>query len=358
MKRMLMGLCVVLALAEGAEACSTFCIRDGALVFGRNYDWSVEDCLVVVNKAGAEKTSMVRQNPVRWTSRYGSVTFNQYGCEFPTGGINEAGLVVEVMWLEGSEYPQPDERPELSTLQWIQYQLDNSTTVSDVIGSDVRVRISPLASAPLHYLVADADGDVASIEFLNGELVVHTGEDLPYAALTNHTYDASARYAAQRDGLGGPRAMEPGGSSLARFARAAARLSAYKADSSEQAVEQAFALLEDVAQGASTVWSIVYDIDARVIHARTHSNPAVKTLALEALNFGCDAPVQVVDLNRARPGNLLGQLTAYTEKANYELMRSSFAQTEFLHSTPKDRIRTLARYPATVTCLPREHSRR
>jgi choloylglycine hydrolase len=26
-----------------------------------------------------------------WTSRYGSITFNQYGREFPSGGINEKG---------------------------------------------------------------------------------------------------------------------------------------------------------------------------------------------------------------------------------------------------------------------------
>jgi penicillin V acylase-like amidase (Ntn superfamily) len=30
------------------------------------------------------------------------VTFNQYGRNFPSGGMNEAGLVIELMWLEGS----------------------------------------------------------------------------------------------------------------------------------------------------------------------------------------------------------------------------------------------------------------
>jgi penicillin V acylase-like amidase (Ntn superfamily) len=43
-------------------------------------------------------------NPAKWVSRYGSVTFNQYGCENPTGGMNEAGLVVEQMWLDESAY--------------------------------------------------------------------------------------------------------------------------------------------------------------------------------------------------------------------------------------------------------------
>jgi choloylglycine hydrolase len=30
---------------------------------------------------------------ISWISKYGSITFNQYGREFPTGGMNEKGLV-------------------------------------------------------------------------------------------------------------------------------------------------------------------------------------------------------------------------------------------------------------------------
>jgi len=73
-----------------SRACTTFCYQDGgALVFGKNYDWNVEDGLVVVNKRGVVKTAMIERGPATWTSKYGSVTFNQYGREFPSGGINE-----------------------------------------------------------------------------------------------------------------------------------------------------------------------------------------------------------------------------------------------------------------------------
>ena len=43
--------------------------------------------------------------------------------------MNEKGLVVELMWLDGTTYPQPDERPSVGVLQWIQYQLDNYSTI-------------------------------------------------------------------------------------------------------------------------------------------------------------------------------------------------------------------------------------
>lgn len=36
-----------------------------------------------------------------WTSRYASVTFNQWGREFPMDGMNEAGLVVALVGAHG-----------------------------------------------------------------------------------------------------------------------------------------------------------------------------------------------------------------------------------------------------------------
>jgi len=58
------------------------------------------------------------------------------------------GLVVENMWLDETEYAEPDSRPAVNLLQWIQYQLDNCKTVAEVISNDTKIRIeSPPASA-------------------------------------------------------------------------------------------------------------------------------------------------------------------------------------------------------------------
>ena len=105
--RVLVVSCVVaLVCAVGmAYACTTFCIDDGEkLVFGRNYDWGIGVGLVMVNKRGLSKTALLfspTEVPARWVSKYGSVTFNQYGREFPTGGINEKGLVPELSQISG-----------------------------------------------------------------------------------------------------------------------------------------------------------------------------------------------------------------------------------------------------------------
>lgn len=105
------------------------------IYLGRNLDWDWEDGMIFINPRNVRKTAIVisLQDAAKWTSKYGSVTFNQLGREFPFGGMNEKGLVIENMWLDGTQYPQPDARPEVNMLQWIQYQLDNYSTVAEVV---------------------------------------------------------------------------------------------------------------------------------------------------------------------------------------------------------------------------------
>jgi choloylglycine hydrolase len=102
-----------------------------------------------LTKRGVEKTANTDafdHNPLTWTSKYGSATFNQHGREFPLGGMNEAGLIVETMVLEDGEYLSPGSRPEVETLQWVQYQLDNFSTIEEVIKRQRRLLITLLTS--------------------------------------------------------------------------------------------------------------------------------------------------------------------------------------------------------------------
>src|SRR5690349_1392961 len=153
MKKLLAGfaLCTIVKLAI---ACTTFVInKDGHIVFGRNYDWVSGAGIAYTNQRGLFKTSMKSNDgeTISWVSKFGSITFNQYGKEFPTGGMNEKGLVMELMWLDEARYPEKDARPSVNVLQWIQYQLDNSATTEEVISSDAKLRIQS-KDVPLHYL--------------------------------------------------------------------------------------------------------------------------------------------------------------------------------------------------------------
>jgi hypothetical protein len=100
-------------------------------------------------------------------------------------GMNEAGLMISTMALGETQNPEPDERPPLASSFWAQYQLDNFSTVEEVIASDDEIRIADTVD---HYLVCERQGDCATLEFLEGEMVVHTGGTLPVKALTNSAY--------------------------------------------------------------------------------------------------------------------------------------------------------------------------
>src|SRR6266480_31929 len=136
-------------------ACTTFClVGKGEVLFGRNYDWTIGDAFVLVNKRGVAKTATIidSDNGAKWISKYGSVTFNQYGRENPTGGMNEAGLVVEQMWLDETEYPRDAALPTIDTQEWIQYLLDTSATAAEAVRNATHVRI--LSDVKVHYLVS------------------------------------------------------------------------------------------------------------------------------------------------------------------------------------------------------------
>lgn len=184
-------------LLTAGESCTTFCLDHGDQpVFGRNFDWIAKAGLMMINKRGV--TKVVRSGPqdrlLTWTSKYGSATFNQYGREFPMGGMNEAGLVVESMVLEETEYPLPDSRPAINMLQWLQYHLDNFCTIEEVIASNSKIRISGLGGPGYHFLVCDRTGNCSIIEFIENELVYYTKERIPVKTLTNRTYTESISF--------------------------------------------------------------------------------------------------------------------------------------------------------------------
>ncbi|MFC2171155.1 linear amide C-N hydrolase [Acidobacteriota bacterium] len=347
-------LCTVLAILVSMDglACTTFCLNRGdTLLFGRNYDWSVEDGLVLINKRNVLKTSISAENPAKWRSRYGSITFNQYGRELPMGGMNEKGLVIECMWLQGTTYPKPDDRPQLGELQWIQYQLDTASTVKEVIRSDKAVRIDASTAAPIHFLACDRKGDCATIEFLNGKMTAHTGRKLDYPVLANSTYRDSTRFVRTCEGGESSEVFKSGDNSLHRFFRAAEKVKASSLKDSGPPVDNAFSVLKRVSM-EMTLWSIVYDVRKGRIFFKTKANQSIRFMDIDDFDFTCGTPVKVFDMAAGKKGEISGDFEEYTTKANYDLINASFSGTNFLKDTPDEIRRNLSRYPEGLACAP------
>ncbi len=342
----------VLTLAAAARPCTTLYLYTGdEAVFAKSFDWTIGDGLVVVNKSGIAKEALVGdENPARWTSTYGSVTFNQYGRELPMGGINEAGLVAEVMWLDEAEYPPVDERPALSCLQWVQYVLDTCATVKEVVSAQNNVRIYADNPARLHYLVADAAGDCAAVEFLAGEAVIHTSIELPAPVLANDPYGEDATFWLKHEGASPKAAALEGVASEKRFARAAAWLESYGADAMDSATgaDYAAAVLDDVASPEYSQWRIVYDVAGGRVYWRTRENMKTRWLELEAFDFSAATPAKIFDMNAEGQGDVTGKFVDYNYEANRALVDASFAGTEFLKDVPEEVREELARYPEAL----------
>ena len=308
-----------LLLAHPVLACTTFCTTgNGEVLFGRNYDFEIGQGYVMTNARGAAKTSVA--GTLRWTSRFASVTFNQWGREFPMDGMNEAGLVIALMWLDGTVYPR-DERPALRVLEWIQYGLDNYSTVEELLANVEKTRIA--GGAPLHYLVGDAKGDAATIEYLGGRLVVHRGKTLPVRVLANDTYQRSKAY------LDRLYVTPEGNGSLDRFARAAMMIG-----EGPMNTDRAFEILAAVAQPGWTRWSVVYDSKRREISWISDRNAKRRTIRMNALKLGCGAEAKMLDIHAPVSGDVTARLEPWSAQKNRELVVRSYATTSFTKSEP------------------------
>jgi len=328
--------CICLVPVTGLP-CTTFVLdNNGQPVYGKNMDSTPVTAYVFINKRGVEKTSMeviVEPNSqkISWTSLYGSVTFNMFAREMPFEGINEAGLFISIMGLkQETKYPSPDTRTPIYGFQWVQYQLDNYSTVDEVIASEEIMRI--LQSEPgVHFLVSDATGNCASIEWLDGIMVCHSGQSMPHKVLANSTYDQSVAFSKLFWAFDGflplPHPVFYRGS-LLRFAIAADMIQTYDPQTSGPAVDYAFNILQDVeinSLTSSAMWSAVYDLFNKKIYFRTYNNNSIRWFDLSAFDFSCKTPVKVVDVQAELEGEITESFINYTEAVSRELLESNFS---------------------------------
>lgn len=336
-------LCLCLVPTTGLP-CTAFVLDNSTSpVVGKNFDWSEGVGLVMVNKRGVSKVAM--DNPRKpdaklatWTSQFGSITFSWFSREMPWGGMNEAGLVIEGLGMSEGKFPEPDSRVAMNLFQWIQYQLDNFSTVEEVIASDTNIRIFQRQTTA-HYLVSDREGNCASIEFIDGKMVCHTGENMPVHVLTNSTYDKTLSFLSLFQGFGGflpiPLSSSmiklfiiPTINSLPRFVCAADMVQQFGPQTSEPAVDYAFNILSSVAQPkrsfmSLTRWSIVYDVHNSRIYFRTDTHNKIRQINFSAFDFSCTKPVKVLNINDDLSGDVTSNFVDYTDTMNRELLKAA-----------------------------------
>lgn len=343
------GLTAMIHLGASASlACTTFSfVQDRGTFVAKSYDWGQEQGYVHVNKRGVSKRAMEvfpTDQPMEWQSRYGSVTFNQYGRELPNAGINEAGLIVEVMELQGSSFPREATSPSLNESQWVQYMLDTASSVDEVNDLAGKARVSKIL-VPLHYMVCDKTGACITIEYVDQELKITSTAASGVNVLTNNTYADSLAVLKGYQGFGGSAEIPRGSSSLSRFVRTAAYLQTQSSEAITDPFNFAFAGLKSVFNGI-TRWQIVYNGASREIQFSTTTAPQLKQIDTKTFDFDCSKPVRTFNMNSNSQGPINDLFEDYSQGANEALVRKSLGT-----SVPAHIIKMAVALPATTKCV-------
>jgi choloylglycine hydrolase len=356
----------LLLLSDVNWACTTTVLdRDNGFLFGRTYDWAFEQAKVTFNTSGLAKTSFESMKagvPLQWVSRYASFTFNQYGHEMPMGGMNEAGLVVETMWLDETAYLAESSLPRIDNVQWVQYMLDTVGTVPELLDAQKNIHVVSGGASKLHYQVCDRSRDCAILEFLDGKLSVFRGRSRPIPVLTNSPYRDSLVYRAKSFSGAKSRETEALGS-FNRFVIADSKLKATKQASRDalfkvlDAVSSSRILIEPQSGlTGSTVWQIVYDPEQGEVSWRTpNSNPKTRNVRFADFERSCKrGPAKSLYVAKG-DGNVTGRFDDYTEAANRAQVEGIFramTDTGFLHvKLPPDVIDALVETPGKFLCV-------
>lgn len=349
------------ATVPNSYSCTAICLKDAAgWVAGFNHDWLIKDALIMTNKRGVLKIAAPpddrtpKETLAKWTSKYGSVTFNQSGQGFPSDGMNEKGLFVAILLLEKTKWPAPDSRASISAGQWIQYQLDNSSNVQEVIDNNRHIQIigsSPgkqLDMSGFHFMACDRNGECVTVEGINGKMVYHRQKNLPVRVLTNIPYSESINSLKQGKPIYGDVYH-----SETRFIQASNRLKEAALHVPKSATAFAFETLKKVESHdviGPTVWSIVYDLTNLRVSFKTHDNQQIRYFDLSAFDFSCASPVKIFDILSERAGDVSNRFVAYSQQANKNLIMKTWTQTPGLSDLPTEVLDRAAAYPESFVC--------
>jgi penicillin V acylase-like amidase (Ntn superfamily) len=199
MLKKLLSIVVVLAVAgfsmipSFSFACSrvVYLGSDGVVITGRTMDWTQDmQSNLWAFPRGMKRNGAAGSNSINWVSKFGSVVVSGYEAG-TADGMNENGLVANLLYLAESDYGKPDgSKPQISIAAWAQYALDNFATVTeavDALGKEPFQVLAPLLPngdpAQLHLAISDSTGDSAIFEYIGGKLIIHHGKQ--YQVMTN-----------------------------------------------------------------------------------------------------------------------------------------------------------------------------
>lgn len=290
---------------------------DNTIFTARSMDWQTEMPTNLWSfPRGVERNGVAGPNSMTWTSKYGSVIASGFDAG-TADGMNEKGLVANMLYLVESEYVTPtknDPRKPLSISLWAQYFLDNYATVAEAVKA---MRQEPFyiittmtpdgKPGQLHLSISDATGDSAIFEYVDGKLQIH--HDRKYQVMTNSpVYERQLALNDYWNEIGGV-TMLPGTNRAAdRFVRASFYINAIPQTSDiNEATASVFSVIRNVSvpRGistpgqpniSSTLWRTVADQKNKRYFFESTRSPNVFWVNLADLNFTKGSPTMKLTL--------------------------------------------------------------
>lgn len=284
---------------------------NGMVATGRSMDWKTDmHSNIWIFPRGMKRNGETGSNSLEWTSKYGSVVTSAFEIA-STDGMNEKGLVANLLWLPETEYPVRDKsKPGLTITAWVQYMLDNFATVEEAVNfidedtfqvvSDMMPDGSRLAT--LHLSVSDATGDCAIFEYIGKKLTIYHSKE--YKVLTNSpTYDKQLALNEYWNSIGGLTFLPGTNRASDRFARASFYVNALpKTDDVRVAVASVFSVVRNTSvpygistpnapEISTTQWRTVSDSKNLLYFFESSLTPNTFWVNLREVDFSEGAPV-------------------------------------------------------------------
>ncbi|MCM1028686.1 MAG: linear amide C-N hydrolase [Pseudoflavonifractor sp.] len=314
-----------------ASACSRILYvgSDSTLrIVGRSLDWKTPiPTNIYVYPKGIKKMSHSLKGAFSWTSKYGAV----YAVSYDSGvteGMNEKGLVINGLFCKGTVYgnASTEGRPPMSLAVFVAWLLDMNATTDEVVDvvtkHDFNISGATFDGgtvSALHWGVTDASGKSAMIEFVDGDIKVYEGQDLP--VLTNDpTYPAMNAINDYWQKIGGANFLPGRVASPDRFVRG------YFFDNNVQKVSDhdlAFSIVRSIMANvsvpylyevngdpnvSSTQWRTYADLSYRRYYFDLVTNPGVFYINLDQCDLSEGAPILKIDTSKSQ--DFIGNCTS------------------------------------------------
>lgn len=302
-----MVLAGLMVLSPIIDACTriVYLGDDDQVITARSMDWKDEiDTNLWIFPRGMERDGRAGPHSLKWKSKYGSVVASGYDIS-TTDGVNEKGLVANVLWLAESKYPdKSNDKNMISISIWAQYMLDNFANVDEAVKAITKNPLSVLTDkvpgqnrlTTLHLSLSDSTGDSAIIEYIDGKQMVYHSKK--YQVMTNSpSYDKQLGVNEYWENIGGLTFLPGTNRSSDRIVRAFFYVNSIpKKMEINKAVASVFGIIrnvsvpyglttEDSPEISSTRWRTLFDHKRKLYFFESVLTPNIFWTDLNKIDF-------------------------------------------------------------------------